>query len=273
MVVRQLFERMWKRGLILVATSNTHPDDLYAGGLQRESFVPFIHELVKRCVVFDMHSTIDYREATSQARDSQSLIVSGPGSNDHIQSFFRQFCGDSAKPCSQSIDVMMGRSLHVPQAFDGCALFSFAELCGKALGAADYLALASHFHTVFVSDVYALRGQSEAEARRLITLVDCMYDQRVMLGMALEKPPRTMFAGIITREEAKQREREGISTSDVAVNDELASAKQRCISRLIDMGSLEYARAHAALHMPERLPKLRQEEADDGSASQTYVQS
>lgn len=219
--------------------------------------MPFIQELMQRCLVVDMQSTTDYRTRSSKRLADDCLIISGQGSDAQIKQKFQQCC-DRMNKKAESIDVpvRMGRSFHVHQACQGYALLTFAEVCGQPFGAADYLALASKFHTIFITSVKALNAKRMAEAQRLITLVDCMYDKRVRIGMALESPPRELFAGIVTNYEAKRRQQAGESLSDVAVDDQLGSSKERCISRMLDMDSFEYARVHAALYTPERLHRI-----------------
>lgn len=252
MVITRLFKHLWSMGLVLVATSNTPPDELYANGIQRQSFQPFIDEVHNRCAVHDIGSDVDYRKLTHPLADS--LVFIGAGADEHLQQAFEEISLGDEEAKDLEIPVQMGRKLVVPRARAGVALLSFSELCQRPLGAADYIALASNFHTVLLSGVRKFTAALMPETGRFITLVDSLYDKRARLGMAAESDPAGLFECVISSAEASRWERAGKDVSAAAINDQLAFSKERCISRLIDMQSYEFALTHAGLHAPQLVP-------------------
>ncbi|KAM6563801.1 hypothetical protein CsatB_023799 [Cannabis sativa] len=122
---------------ILVATSNRAPDNLYEGGLQQDLFLPFISTLKERCIVHQIGSSVDYRKLTSS---QQGFYFAGKDLSDFLKQRFEKLIGEH-KAGPQDVQVVMGRTLQVPLAADGCALFTFEELCERPLGAADYFGL------------------------------------------------------------------------------------------------------------------------------------
>ncbi|XP_010268417.1 PREDICTED: lactation elevated protein 1-like isoform X2 [Nelumbo nucifera] len=149
LILNRLFGHLFTNGVVLVATSNRAPDNLYEGGLQRDLFLPFISTLKERCVVHEIGSLIDYRKMTS-AR--QGFYFTGDMSSGHLKEKFHQLIGEqTATP--QEVEVVMGRKLQVPLGANGCAYFPFKDLCDKPLGAADYFGLFKNFHTLALDGV------------------------------------------------------------------------------------------------------------------------
>jgi len=231
LLLRRLFTGLVDRGAVVVATSNRAPRELYKGGLQRELFVPFVDWLEETLVVVGMwDSEVDYRLVMSGGRGvAGGVSVSGNDSdydddddsnphgrvhetyfiqrkrNNHqkhhqhdrarqkFDSLFRKLTKDS--PIESTVIDVQNRQLFVPHASLECdvAKFSFYDLCGRAKGAADYLAIGERFHTVFVEDVPALTFHETNLARRWITFVDAMYECRVKLVVCAETAPEEMF--------------------------------------------------------------------------------
>ncbi|CAK7338113.1 unnamed protein product [Dovyalis caffra] len=137
LILNRLFGHLFSNGVILVATSNRAPDNLYERGLQRDLFLPFIATLKERCVVREIGSEVDYRKMTSA---EQGFYFIGQESSNLLMQKFQQLIGEqTASP--QEVEVVMGRTLQVPLGANGCAYFPFEELCDKPLGAADYFGL------------------------------------------------------------------------------------------------------------------------------------
>ncbi|KXZ44587.1 hypothetical protein GPECTOR_65g205 [Gonium pectorale] len=267
----RLFGRLWDKGLVLVATSNRAPDELYKGGLQRNLFMPFIHRLKEACRPHDMESSTDYRRL---AQHQQGLyFVAPPGATrgsapsaggqgagaDPLGERFSELA-DGAEPGPTRVEVMMGRSLEVPVAAGKACLFAFPDLCGRPLGAADYLALAGSFHTLALRGVPVFGAANRTEAYRFVTLIDVLYEARTRLLVTAEAPPVDLFANIITQFDAAKRP-ELAARPEVVVDDNLGFAKERTISRLTEMQSIEYLMHHARQHEPSLVLALQEAHA------------
>jgi peroxisome-assembly ATPase len=153
----------------------------------------------------------------------------------------------------------MGRTLHVPAAVGKACSFTFKELCGSAVAAADYIALASHFHTVAVKGVPVVTAENRSHAYRFVTLVDVLYEHRIKLLLSAEAYADDLFKNVRTGQEAAV---EGPALPECAVvDDNLGFAKHRTVSRLVEMQTMEYAITHAERHAPELLLALQEAQA------------
>lgn len=278
MILKRLFQHLFDCGLVMVrgaracqvcacslrgvqvSTSNRAPDRLYEGGLQRPLFLPFIELLKTRCEVHDIQGSQDYRRLARKL--SQSLYFTGPGAAAELQTCMDLFA-PGATPAPAVVQVMMGRTLQVPRAAGRVAHFPFAVLCEQAVAAADYIALCESYHTILLEAVPLLDASTRAAAYRLVALVDVAYEQRARLILAAEGQPASLFENILTHSEfqdAKAR-LSAEAMEQLCVDDNVGFAKERCVSRLLEMSSLRYARQWAVRHAPELLPSLPPEES------------
>jgi cell division protein ZapE len=178
MILGRLFEALFDRGVIVVATSNTRPDDLFKGQPGRDAFLPFIAILKRRLDVLMMNAGRDFRR--SRLRGITTWHVPADARAERaLDAAFAELTGNAAG--HPETLMVMGRTLSVPIAAEGVARFDFAALCGTALGAGDYLALATHYHTLILDGIPRLSPENYDEARRFIVLVDTLYDHRVKL--------------------------------------------------------------------------------------------
>lgn len=194
MILSRLFERLWEEGVVVIATSNRAPDGLYKDGLNRPLFLPFIEELKARCRVLPLNGPTDYRrERLGTTRVWH--VPNGPEATAALsEAFFRltDYPPDDAVP-SEELAVPGGRTLHVPKALKGVAVFSFKRLCAEARGASDYLAIARRYHTVILVGIPKLGPENRNEAARFVTLIDALYEQRVKLLAAADAEPGELY--------------------------------------------------------------------------------
>eukprot|EP00357_Protocruzia_adherens_P021970 CAMPEP_0115002976 /NCGR_PEP_ID=MMETSP0216-20121206/18321_1 /TAXON_ID=223996 /ORGANISM="Protocruzia adherens, Strain Boccale" /LENGTH=392 /DNA_ID=CAMNT_0002368663 /DNA_START=32 /DNA_END=1206 /DNA_ORIENTATION=- len=169
MMVQRLFSTLFENNVVVIATSNRPPDDLYYHGLQRHVFLPFIDLLKERTHVLNFESEMDYRYGGH--RDLDAFIHPlDEKATDGLHAVFNKLAGGQGT--RKSVPVMQGRKLKVPRQANGVAYFRFHELCKEALGAADYIALSENFHTVVISDIPIMSMESLNPMRRFILLVD-----------------------------------------------------------------------------------------------------
>jgi cell division protein ZapE len=191
MLLSRLFEQLFTRGCVLVATSNVEPDNLYRDGLNRQLFVPFIGLLKENVDVLDLDARTDYRmEATTRMPVYHELSGGGDAGAAMDLAWIRVTAG---KQTAASEIEVKGRKVPVPQAGGGAARFSFAGLCEKPLGASDYAAIAGRYHTVFVDQVPVMGQANRNAAKRFITLIDTFYDRKIRLFVSAEAAPDGLY--------------------------------------------------------------------------------
>ncbi|CAN7517086.1 cell division protein ZapE [Neorhizobium sp. LjRoot104] len=220
MILARLFTELFGLGCVLVATSNVAPDDLYRDGLNRGLFLPFIALLNRYVDVVTLDSPNDYR---MQKLASLPVYVTplDARADAAMESAWHQVTdGEKAAPAEVP---MKGRSIHVPSAAGRAARFDFKDICGKPLGASDYLALANRFDAIFVEHVPQLGPEKRNETKRLINLVDALYDHKVRLYVSAAAAPEDILV-----------ERKGTEGFEF----------DRTVSRLFEMRSPDYLALH-----------------------------
>ncbi|SKB69787.1 cell division protein ZapE [Sphingopyxis flava] len=199
MILSRLFTALIGCGVTVVATSNRPPCDLYKDGLNREHFLPFIALIEGRLDIMGLNGPTDYRR--HRLGDGKRWFVPADAAATEALSaaFFRLTDyppEDRAHVPSLDLDVGGGRTLHVPKALKGVAVFSFKRLCGEARGAADYLAVARHFHAVILVGIPRMGPENRNEAARFVTLIDSLYEYKVkLLASAAAEPDALYVAG------------------------------------------------------------------------------
>lgn len=217
MILGRLFAALFAAGVVVVATSNREPDRLYEGGLQRERFLPFIALLKERLDVIELDGPRDYRLARFKGRQ----VYFTPADAKARQALARAFADltDNVAPQRETLTVL-GREVEIPRAAKGVAWFRFDELCARALGPSDYLALIARYHTFIVEGIPRLDIDHRNEAKRFNIFIDALYDAHGNLVCSAEAPPQELYT-----------EGEG------------AFEFQRTVSRLIEMQSDAYIAA------------------------------
>jgi len=190
MLLGRLFTALFEAGVVVVATSNVAPGDLYAGGLQRDRFLPFIDLIERHLDLLALDGETDYRRR--RIRDlAVYLTPLGPDSTRALGDAFARLT-DDAIPVSLRLTAQ-ARVVEVPRAAKGVAWFQFDALCRKPLGAGDYLAIAMHFHSILIDGVPRLAPEERNEARRFLTLVEALYEHRVHLICAAADQPDRLY--------------------------------------------------------------------------------
>jgi len=189
-ILGRLFSLLLEAGIVVVATSNRHPDELYKGGLNRHRFLPFIDFLKQRHALHELMAEKDYRLARLTAAPVW-FTPCGPRARAALDERFDSLTeGVAVAPVTLDLK---GRSLDVPRAAGGVARMSFDALCIEARGAADYLALAAHFHTLVLDNVPLLEPQKKNEAVRFVTLIDALYEAKVKLIASADGEPQKLY--------------------------------------------------------------------------------
>lgn len=192
MILHGLVTALLDRGVVLVLTSNTPPGRLYAGGLQRERFLPTIALLERQLDVVELAAGPDHRLRQLAANDTY-LLSSDPRTHARMQELFMRLAG--AAGLGEKMLMIEGRPVQARGHVGGLGWFDFAALCEGPRAAADYIAIAAQLHTVFLSDVPRLDAASDDAARRFIVLIDELYDRRVRLVVSAAAEPNQLYSG------------------------------------------------------------------------------
>jgi cell division protein ZapE len=227
MILARLFSQLFERGVVVVATSNLPPDELYKDGLNRALFLPFVHGLEKHMDIVRLDAHADFRLAKLAglpvwyAPDDATAATA-------LDDSWRRLTG--ARNGSARDLPHQGRTLHVPRSAMGVARFTFHELCEQPLAAADYLRIAHEYHTIILEGIPVMTFEQRDAAKRFIILIDTLYDTNVKLIASAAAQPEALYLAD-----------QGFEAQEFA----------RTASRLIEMRSQAYLeRPHGAMHWP-----------------------
>ena len=282
MILKRLFSFLLDRNVVVVATSNRSPDNLYEGGINRSLFMPFIEMLKHKFDIFSIEdSAKDYRLETQA--DGHSYFWSnkdahrGNKSDNSIQAQLEKIFGGPASGTeAELIPVLFDRTVQVTRLNERCAWFEFSELCYQPLGAADYISLCDRFPVIIIDSVPQLDANYLDEARRFVTLIDVCYESRTRLVLAADAPLNELFVYFETHVESSEGNEElfvsekggnsssfattmirtkegddmewsatglsGASLAQLSGANDLAFSFRRALSRLVEMGGKEWGR-------------------------------
>jgi cell division protein ZapE len=216
MILGRLFTRLFEAGVVVVATSNVEPDQLYKDGLNRALFLPFVALLQQQMDVVRLAAPKDFRLEKLSAQPVW-YVPTDEDAEVALDNAWQRLTGTlSGEPCDIA---SKGRVIRVPEAERGVARFSFRQLCGQPLGASDYLRIAHEFHTLILENIPVMDYPQRNEAKRFIALIDTLYDNAVKLVASAAVEPTALYLAT-----------EGYEANEF----------NRTASRLIEMRSEEY---------------------------------
>jgi cell division protein ZapE len=190
MILSRLFSALFANGVVLVATSNVAPENLYRDGLNRQLFLPFISILERHAQVLTLDADKDYR-LEKLARTPVYVTPADAEADRMLDEAWQAMT--SGAPVVETTVAVKGRQVVVPAAAGDTARFSFADLCEKPLGARDFLAIAGRFSTIFIDRVPVLGEGRRNEAKRFILLIDTLYDHHTRLVVSAEAAPSELY--------------------------------------------------------------------------------
>jgi len=221
MILGTLFEELFARNVILVATSNIIPDELYRNGLQRERFMPAIRLINEHCDIVNVDSGVDYRLRTLEQAEIYHCPLDDQATTNLNQYFKQLSCEEGVS--GKNIEIN-NRQLNTIQESDGVVYFEFSVLCESARSQGDYMEISKLYHTVLLANVTKMTMDHEDTTRRFIALVDEFYERNVKLIISAEVVLERLYSG-----------------------ERLSFEFKRCLSRLQEMQSHTYL---ASEHLP-----------------------
>ena len=214
MLLGRFITKLFENEVTLIATSNTHPNDLYENGLHRDRFFPAIESLKENCEIYELDSLQDYRLRTLE--QLEIFIISKDDVNkEKLSKSFSDLTGNDYKENGE-VEIL-GRKIKTLKRSKGAVWFDFKELCEGPRSAKDYIEICTEFHTIFVSDIPRFTADNEDSARRFIALIDECYERKVNLILSLETVLEDLYKG-----------------------KKLIEPYKRTLSRLVEMRSREY---------------------------------
>jgi len=217
MILSELLQAILSHGVILVATSNTKPDDLYLGGVQRDRFLPAIELIKQHCNVINLAEKFDYRLGRTPSREAYL----SPLTQAIAQKLSMEF--DTISPKARDVKELniQHRSIPCVKCGEHAVWFKFDDICNLPRSQLDYLEIAERFDTVFISEIPILKAEHTVRAILLIHFVDVMYDRGIQLIVSAAAPVDKLY-----------------------VKGAYYNEFQRTLSRLQEMQSEDYVKRH-----------------------------
>ncbi|XP_068198015.1 lactation elevated protein 1 homolog B [Antennarius striatus] len=246
-ILKQLFQTLFRTGVVVVATSNRPPNDLYKNGLQRDTFLPFIDVLKEHCHTIRLDSGIDYRRLDETPGGKHYYLSGPPGANAVMDALFEELAFREKSATGPRLMTVLGRDVILEKTCGSVADCSFEELCGRNLGAGDYLEMARLFDTVLIRHVPVMTVTLKDQARRFTTLIDTFYDHKVRVVLLAEAPVHQLFVHGGGSGERDRQLLDDLGLSGEAAErltlfsaEEETFAFRRTVSRLVEMQTASY---------------------------------
>ncbi|MDA7085905.1 cell division protein ZapE [Pseudomonas sp. SA3-5] len=217
-LVGGLLRLMFEEGVVLVATSNQMPEQLYADGFNRQRFIPAIDAINQYMQVVGVDGGQDHRLHPGVPHQRYWQTESDRPSA--LPEVFRRLTTGER---STDTPVVLGeRAISVVQRAAAVLWCRFSDLCEQPISALDFIALCDRFSVIVLSEVPALSGQQrpgniargtedgiervlagdrelpalaahDDSVRRFIALVDECYDRRVPLYLEAQVPLEALY--------------------------------------------------------------------------------
>ncbi len=213
MLLYGLLDQLFSEGIILLATSNQAPDDLYINGLQRQRFLPAIELIKQHTQTLELNGDVDHRLRILEKANNWYPVHAN--SEREMEQRFMELANSPARRHTR-LTINYREILSHLLSHD-IIWFTFDVMCGDQRGSDDYIEIARQYHTVFISNIPQMDDSLNDRARRFINMIDEFYDRNVkLLCSAVVEPPQ-LYQG-----------------------QQLAFEFRRCVSRLEEMRSHEY---------------------------------
>ncbi|KPM05009.1 lactation elevated protein 1-like protein [Sarcoptes scabiei] len=251
MILKNFFSELFAQGMVVIATSNRPPEDLYKNGLQRSNFLPFIDILRAHCEIYELKSGIDYRRLVD-VNKHRIYFVKDDKTNETLDLMFKVMSQNENDYPRSRVLTVKGRDVSLKRTCGRILDSSFAELCDRPLGAVDYLAMSQYFHTIIIRDIPKLTMRYRLQARRFITMIDTLYDHRIRVIFSSDVPCDQLFDVkrieniLIDDDNRKLMDDLGIGMNSQDLNASIFSGEEetfafdRALSRLFEMQTNAY---------------------------------
>jgi len=189
MILERLFRSLFDYKVIIVTTSNRHPDNLYKGGLQRDKYLEFVQYIIEKMDITELKGKEDYRSIQISNMEQTYFYPLSQDNHFKIINLFEELTSHST--ASLHIVKNLGRDLAIAQAASSTAIIDFDEFCKKPYSASDYQAIAKEFSTIFLINIPVIEDRNEA--KRFVNFIDVMYDKHINLIFLAEVEAKNIY--------------------------------------------------------------------------------